>query len=145
MKLVHKLMAGAGAVMFLVGAVLAQAGDPSGIWVTGDGRSHISVRMCGQNYCGYVVRLAEPYEADGQPKRDTENPDPAKRNRPLIGMRILHDMVPATDKQRWVGEIYNPEDGKHYAGSIAIKGDQLEVEGCVFMVICQSQMWTRVK
>ena len=77
--------------------------------------------------------------------KDTENPDPARRNRPLIGMRILHDMAPVAGEQRWEGNIYNPEDGKRYSGSIAIRGDKLEVEGCVFLVICQSQMWTRMK
>lgn len=77
--------------------------------------------------------------------KDTENPDPAKRNRPVVGMRILHDMAPVANEPRWAGNIYNPEDGKHYAGSIAIKGDKLEVEGCVLWVVCQSQTWTRMK
>lgn len=143
--LMRKLLIVVGLVAMFSHTGLAQLADPSGVWITGDGRSHISVRACGSNYCGTVVRLAEPYEADGQPKRDTENPDPAKRNRPLIGMRILHDMVPVADEQRWQGQIYNPEDGKHYDGSIAIKGNQLEVEGCVFMIVCQSQMWTLMK
>ena len=123
----------------------ARAADPSGVWITKDGRSHISVYPCGPSYCGSVVRLAEPYEADGSPKTDTNNPDPAKRRRPLIGLRILHDMAMVEGKQRWRGTIYNPEDGDTYAGSIEIKGERLEVEGCVAIIICQSQMWTRMK
>ncbi|MDH3740344.1 MAG: DUF2147 domain-containing protein [Hyphomicrobiales bacterium] len=142
---VHKWLVRAVFAVLCGNVAWAQPNDPSGIWITGDGRSHVSVRACGAHYCGTVVRLAEPYEADGQPKRDTENPDPAKRNRPLIGMRILHDMAQVTGQARWEGQIYNPEDGKHYAGSMMIRGDQLEVEGCVLIVVCQSQTWTRMK
>ena len=126
-------------------AINAQTIDPSGIWVTEGARSHISIYPCGGSFCGSVVRLAEPHDSNGRPKRDINNPDPAKRNRPLIGLRILRDLAPVAGENVWKGRIYNPEDGELYAGSIKIKGSRLEVEGCVLVIICQSQLWNRMK
>jgi uncharacterized protein (DUF2147 family) len=43
--------------------------------------------------------------------KDIENPDPAKKGRPILGMPILLAMAP-TKPNRWEGEIYNSNNGK---------------------------------
>ncbi len=131
-------------VLVVLQAASAQSSDPSGVWLTDGGDSQISVYKCGQNYCGSIVKLAEPIDADGLPQRDTNNPDPKMRSRPLVGLRILRDMAPSSGV-KWQGKIYNPDDGDVYSGSIAVRGSSLEVEGCVVIIICKSQFWTRVK
>jgi uncharacterized protein (DUF2147 family) len=126
-------------------ASAAQAAGPEGVWLTDGGRSQISISRCGDNLCGTVVKLAEPYDAQGKPVTDVNNDDPAMRRRPLIGLRILYDFKKVEGEDEWQGQIYNPEDGDYYSGSFEMKGEGLEVEGCVAYIICQSQMWTRVK
>jgi len=74
------------------------------------------------------------------------NPDPAKRNRSVIGMPILLDMKPTSSANRWEGEIYNAEDGKIYSGSIALNSENvLRIEGCVLGFLCGGQNWSRAK
>ena len=140
-----KWLTGAMIACLWVGTVEAQQATPAGVWLTKGGRSHISIYPCGDNYCGSIVKLAEPYNADGSPKVDENNPEASLRNRPLIGMRILLDMAPGAKAGKWEGSIYNPEDGDVYDGSIVVKGADLEVEGCVAFIICRSQRWTRVQ
>ena len=42
------------------------------------------------------------------------------------------------------GTIWDPEHDKTYDSHMTLKGDVLDVEGCV-SIICSGQDWTRVK
>ncbi len=44
------------------------------------------------------------------------------------------------------GEIYNAEDGKTYSATLTLNvNDTLNVRGCVFVPLCKTQTWTRVR
>lgn len=44
----------------------------------------------------------------------------------------------------WKGDLFNPEDGKTYTGSITYDStNKLTLSGCL-MIFCQSETWTRV-
>jgi len=44
----------------------------------------------------------------------------------------------------WKGDLFNPEDGKTYTGSITYDSTtKLTLSGCL-MIFCQSETWTRV-
>ena len=94
--------------------------------------------------CGKIVSLREPNDASGKPKRDDKNQDTSKRSRPLIGVSILNGMQ-QDRKDRWAGDIYNPEDGKIYKAYMTLTGPrQLLVEGCVLGgLLCKKQRWSR--
>ena len=78
----------------LVGAMLlstpAFASDAAGSRVSQHGGLKVQLVDCGDRICGRVVWLGEPLDrATGQQKTDNQNPDPARRSRPLIGLPVV--------------------------------------------------------
>lgn len=123
----------------------AAAADPTGVWVNRAGDTRIQVSRCGGALCGRVAWLREPRNAKGQPKVDRRNPNPAMRERRLIGLPVLLNMKPAGER-RWSGHIYNADDGRTYASTIQLAAaDSMKVQGCVLGgVLCRTMSWTRV-
>lgn len=120
--------------------------DPSGTWLTGDGRAKIQIDRCGTNsthVCGKVVWLKVPTTETGAPRTDIKNPDPKKRARPVIGLPLIEGLRPEDGK--FSGQIYNVEEGKTYDVSMERESEsELSVSGCLLKVLCGSQTWTRV-
>ena len=144
MKITHRYAALAAflAAMFAA-APLAQA-TPDGVWAMTNGKVRVKISDCGDNLCARIVGLAQPIsKIDGKPKVDRENPDAAKRQRPLIGLSILIGMKPAGDGL-WKGAIYNPDDGKVYSGTVSHSGDTIKVKGCVAGVFCRTNTFVKV-
>jgi uncharacterized protein (DUF2147 family) len=125
----------------------AFAAEPIGTWLTEGGKSQVKIVRCGDALCGTIVWLKEPNNPDtGRPKTDFRNQDAAKRARAVIGLEIVLGMQPSSTANKWTGEVYNPEDGKTYSGSLTITGaNELSLTGCVLAVLCKSQVWTRIK
>lgn len=130
----------------LSAAAADTAKDPSGTWLTGDGRAKIRIDLCGpgQNLvCGKVVWLKAPTTDAGAPRTDVKNPDPKKRARPVIGLQLIDGLKP--DDEKFSGEIYNIEEGKTYAVSLERESAaELSISGCLLKVLCGSQTWTKV-
>ncbi|WP_336486890.1 DUF2147 domain-containing protein [Methylobacterium nigriterrae] len=129
---------------------LAQAAapaDPSGTWLTEDGRARIRIEKCGpqeKNVCGYAVWLKVPLNDKGQPRVDFKNPDPKKQTRPSLGHQLIMGLKPNADG-RFEGKIYNAEEGKFYDVSIwTEQPTELSVRGCMLAILCGSQTWNRV-
>lgn len=123
----------------------AHAAEPLGTWYTAEQKSTVRVAACGNAICGSIVALKEPNDpATGKPKIDRNNADAGQRNRPIIGVPIVIGMKP-DGAGKWSGQVYNPEDGKTYSGSLTLTGaNSLKVEGCVMGgMICKSNDWTR--
>lgn len=111
--------------------------DPSGIWQTETGISRVRIAPCGNGFCGTLAAV-------GGAGLDSKNPDPALRQRKLVGVRIL-DAGQRT-ATGYEGSLYNPSDGKTYSGTLTPKTvDTLIVSGCVLGVFCKSQTWRRAK
>jgi uncharacterized protein (DUF2147 family) len=95
--------------------------SPIGEWNVDDRR--IRIERCGQALCGIVTAAKTPGDTDRY------NPDTSQRDRPVIGMPVLIDMMPA-DTNRWDGRIYNTKDGRTYSANILLKNaNLLQVEG----------------
>ena len=122
-------------------ATFAAPVDPSGTWLTKDGRAKIRIDRCGPsnaNICGKVVWLRPD-----QPKLDDQNPDPSKRTRQMLGLQLMSNMKPAGDK--FSGEIYNSDDGKMYAVTVTRDSQsELSIGGCMMAILCGSETWARV-
>lgn len=120
--------------------------DPSGTWLTEDGRAKIRIDRCGAGQaqvCGKVVWLKVATTESGAPRTDLKNPDPKKRSRPVIGLPLIDGLKP--DAHKFSGEIYNVEEGKTYQVSLERESpSELSVSGCLLRVLCGSQTWTRV-
>ena len=113
----------------------------TGKWVTAGKDSVVEIAPCGQKLCGKVAKLLKP--AEGGPPTDRNNPDPALKSRPLVGLPILTDFVDAGGQ--WAGTIYDPRNGKSYRSNVAKNPDgTLKVQGCIAF-FCQTQTWTAAK
>ncbi|ACL59831.1 DUF2147 domain-containing protein [Methylobacterium nodulans] len=127
-------------------AVLAAPKDPSGVWLTEDGRARIRIEKCltrNDRICGYVVWLKTPLDDKGQPRVDFKNTDPKKRTRPSLGHQLIMGLKPNAENH-YEGQIYNSEDGKFYDVSIWVdEPRELSVRGCLLGFLCGSQTWTR--
>lgn len=118
--------------------------EPHGLWLTQKGDAKIRISRCGPRICGTITWLKDPIDsATGRPQVDDKNPDPGKRRRPIIGLRML-SMAPS-GAGKWSGAIYNADDGKTYSGSVLERSaNAVDVEGCV-AVFCGSERWTRTR
>lgn len=109
-----------------------------GRWLTDDGSGVVEIAPCHDALCGRLVAVLDPRA----PTRDINNPDPAKRRRPLVGIAVLTDL--ARDGDRWDGgRAYDPKAGRSYRARIRLAADGgLDVTGCLF-VLCRTRHWTR--
>ncbi|HTK13467.1 MAG TPA: DUF2147 domain-containing protein [Xanthobacteraceae bacterium] len=115
----------------------AWAAEPAGEWVVEDGTARIAIDNCDNHLWGVIS-----WEK-GPPGVDSENPDPALKSRPTMGMPILLGME-QKKPNAWEGEIYNSDNGKKYSSTVSLKDpNTLHVQGCVLGFLCGSQDWTR--
>jgi uncharacterized protein (DUF2147 family) len=136
--------ASAVAMLAATAAPSALAVDLSGTWLTGEREALVRIAPCGRGaICGTVAWLREPIDPEtGKRKTDSKNPDPGKRARPLIGVRVFYDMKPSGPDQ-WSGKIYSTDDGAVVDGQLIATGpDELRIQGCLG-AFCGSQNWTR--
>jgi uncharacterized protein (DUF2147 family) len=122
----------------------ANAAEPTGTWLTQNRDAQIRVARCGRAVCGTIVWIKDPVDAQtGQPPVDNRNPDPSKRNRKIVGLRIF--AMASDGNGGWAGGIYNADDGQTYAGKLVMRSaEQLEVQGCAGPM-CGSETWTKAR
>ena len=140
---VHRVSIGAGlaaglAVVASV-AVAQSADDAFGTWRHPENGSHVQMYKCGDGLCAKIVSVK-----DGQ-KTDDNNPDAAKRSRPIVGLVIMSG-AKKNGEAGWSGSLYNRMDGKTYSGTITVKSkDAIDLSGCSMGIFCKTVTWTRVK
>ena len=129
-------------MLALAGGASSQAMQPTGTWLTQKGDAQIRVARCGASMCGTVVWLRNPTDPrTGQAPIDSRNPDPNKRGRKIMGMRIF--AMASDGRGGWAGDIYNSDDGQTYDGRLIARGDShLQVQGCAGP-LCGSETWTK--
>ena len=98
-------------------AAAPAATSPLGLWATEESKGNVRVEQCGANLCGYAEKTNE---------------------------KILINMHP--DGAKWTGRIHDPDSGRNYDSTIAMKGPNLlRVQGCAFGgMFCGGQTWKRV-
>lgn len=129
-----------GGMFLLAAAGPAFAADPLGEWKVEEDKATIRIVDCNSRLWGVIASEQIPGNLD------SKNPDKAKRTRPTLGIPVLLNMKKAEDeKEKWEGQIYDATSGKTYDANIQLKSpNSLRVEGCVAMILCGGQTWTRV-
>jgi uncharacterized protein (DUF2147 family) len=113
--------------------------QPIGEWRVANGLANIRIDECDGALWGIISWEKEPGGTD------SNNPNPAERNRPTLGLHILLNMK-STKPGLWQGEVYNADDGKTYDSKISLASvDVLRIEGCILGFLCGGENWTRVK
>jgi uncharacterized protein (DUF2147 family) len=147
MKASHLMAALALGGLLAATSVGAQSPTPVGVWLHANGRIRIEIAPCGDQFCGKLVWFKWPNDTEGQPLIDLKNPDPALRQRPLLGLAILSGLRRAGERTWEDGKVYNPDDGKDYRAQMSIPDDgTLRVRAYVLLpILGETQIWTRVR
>jgi uncharacterized protein (DUF2147 family) len=90
---------------------------------------------------GFIqIKIAEDGTLEGlgaeggdKDRKDANNPDPALREKPLLGARILWGFKPDNaSRTKWSGgKIYDPDNGKTYSCKLELDGSELKITGFV--------------
>ena len=132
------------AALMAVQNPVSTAESALGTWRTEVREGIVDIRRCGTSICGKLV-TSDGIRADPT-LTDRNNKNPALRNRPLRGLPMLSGFKPAEVGVWSDGTIYNAEDGKTYSARLTPEGaDRLKVRGCIFVPLCKTQTWTRVR
>jgi uncharacterized protein (DUF2147 family) len=128
--------------------VFAASAEPVGQWYAEGGAAVVEITPCADALCGRVVWVHSPLDQDGCELRDKNNPDPALRNRPVVGLQILGGLVASDHKPAsWTGgTIYDPVSGNTYRCRLELDGhDRLRLRGYVGIpLVGRTTTWTRV-
>ncbi len=124
----------------------AYAASITGTWFTHKAKAKIEITRCGAGLCGRIVWLRSARDSRGQPVRDERNRDRQLRARPVLGLRTFTGLQPISPG-RWVGLIYNPEDGRTYRANLMMTASgAIRVEGCrVAGSACGARNWLRAQ
>ena len=75
-----------------------------------------------------VYREGEEFGPVGAARRDDLNPDPDKRQQPILGIELLSGY--RFENGRWQGRIYDPESGNVYSSNMRVnRNGELKMRG----------------
>ena len=125
-----------------------------GKWLSQQKNVGIEIYRHNGKYSGRIAwfkeptyRLTDSKGMGGKTRIDRENPDTAKRNRPLLGINLIWDFV-FSGNQLWEnGFIYDPLYGNTYSGTISLEPpDTLKVRAyMLFTLFGKTEILNRVK
>ena len=117
-----------GLLFGLLGLVgTAQAAEPYGVWLRPSTGSQVRFYNCGGKLCGKVVAVKD------------------KSRKGEIGKSIMRGAV-KSGASTWKGDLTDLGSGKVYSGTVTLQNaNALDLQGCVAMILCQSETWKRVK
>jgi uncharacterized protein (DUF2147 family) len=122
----------------------ADAASPVGLWKGED--ATFQMFESGGKLSARIVSLSEPKTSEGKVKTDIHNPDPTKRNYPIIGLIFISGFVKKSNTRWEDGTIYDPKSGTTYSCSMDLQGpDQIKVRGFIGVALLgRNYIWTRV-
>jgi uncharacterized protein (DUF2147 family) len=125
----------------------AHGATPVGRWYAEGGAAQVEISPCGAGLCGRVVWLRSPFDEDGCDWRDRRNPDPTRRDQPIVGLQILAGLQPADDARSWTGgTVYDPTSGRTYRCTLELDSDdRARVRGYIGVpLLGRTTTWIRV-
>lgn len=117
-----------------------------GVWLTAEGKAHVEVYRCGEEYCGKIIWLKEPLK-NGKPALDDKNPVDSLRTRPVVGLVIMHSFSYDGDGKYTGGKVYDPESGDDYSGKLTLVDEStLDMRGYILVPLFgRTERWTRYR
>lgn len=135
----------------LIPSAMAAANGPGGLWFTEKGKVAVALEPCGDAegddaaLCGRIAWLKSPRHRDGALKRDTQNADPALRDRPWCGLTVITGLRQAGSGVWTGGTFYYPKDGNRYDVEIREGDEGLTVRAFLGVrFLGKTEDWRRV-
>ena len=133
-------------IVFNFSAWAQKADAILGSWANPNGQDHILIYKHGDKFFGKLDWIKVPNDENGKPKTDKNNPDPALRSRPDLGLELLKDFTFDGDDVYSGGTVYDPKNGKTYSCKMTLEGNALKIRGYIgISLFGRSEIWTRVK
>lgn len=114
--------------------------DVLGNWFLPQNGSVVQIYQCKKNVCVKVLKVADPR------RRDSNNPKPELRKRPLVGIVIAENFARVRTPQdspvlKWRGRLYNTLDGVTYDGTLnLLDKNTITLVGCVIQgLFCEAK------
>ncbi len=129
------------------GANRTSAASPLGRWYAEGGAAQVEIVPCDKDLCGRVVWLRSPFDEDGCELRDRNNPSPALRARPVLGLEILRAAPALSGGGTAEGcTFYDPVSGRTYHCQLWLDGDdRLNLRGYFGIpLLGRTATWLRV-
>ena len=125
-------------LVFTAVSSMALAGGVEGVWNTEvskktGGHLEVTVAPCQSDTAKMCGTITKAFGKDGV---DTQYPN--------LGKLMVKDMESKDGKSFSDGTIWDPEADKTYKSKMTLKGDDLDVEGCISF-FCSGQDWKRVQ
>ncbi len=118
------------------------ANKVTGIWLTENKDAKVKIYQKNGKYCGKVIWIKEPNDADGNPLTDKKNPDNKLKSRVLLNLNIITNLT--YEKNKWTGgKIYDPKNGDPYDCTLWIEDHKLKVRG-YWGWLYDTKTWTRI-
>lgn len=115
-----------------------------GVWITSDGDGLIEFQIQDDQLTGVIAGSGNDPEGVKPKRYDDLNPDPDLRERPLLGLAIVTNLV-ASGSSEWKGQVYDPNTGKTYKCTLKlVDADTLKLRGYIgFSLLGKTRVWTR--
>src|SRR5215469_695789 len=123
----------------------AEGISPIGLWENKD--ATFQIFESDGKLSAKVVALKEPKTPEGKEKLDIHNPDPGKRDTPIVGLVFMHGFV-KKGANRWEdGTIYDPKSGNTYSCFMELETPaRIKVRGFIGVsLIGRTDYWSRVR
>ncbi len=135
-------------LFFIVQLLVAnEAPKIEGIWTCSDKDCKVEIIKNGNTYEAKLLWARKELDEKGNPKLDVKNPDPAKRNLPIIGGRTLWNATYNPDTQYFENATAY-RNGRNFCGKFKLNEDgTLTIIGyiCSMNILRFSETWSRVK
>ena len=135
-------------LFFSVHLLLANdAPKVEGIWTCSKKDCKVEIYKTGNTYEAKLLWARKEIDEKGNPKLDVKNPDPSKRNLPIIGGRTLWNAKYNTTTN-YFEDATAYRNGRHFCGKFKLNEDgTLTIIGyiCSMNILRFSETWSRVK
>lgn len=134
-------------LLLVVPPARAQADAVVGVWLTEDKDGKIEIYRSGNQFFGKLIWGKDSNDEKGQPRLDSNNPDPQLRKRKLIGMVLMANFVHDQGNVWKEGTVYDSRSGKTYSCKMTlVNKNTLEVRGFIGVsLLGKTTTWTRVQ
>lgn len=115
-----------------------------GVYLTEQKDAKVRIYKVKGKYYGKIIWMKIPRKANGKLLLDEKNPNPALRNKPVLGLVMISNFV--YSKGEWInGRIYGPKDGIVVKGTLKVLANRNLEMKISYMMMSKKWIWKRIK